>query len=154
MDNPPFVYDKAKYHFESVEKAGLPEAHAYHHTAFFFRWLIEKNLMSEFFISECSEPLQALKSGESSVIDIYEWWDCCLISDMLSDQGNAFARSYFDFDHGQYLSDYAKVLQKELPSEFHVEYTEANYQAIKPVIDSRYGQWHNSIKKPWWKFWA
>jgi hypothetical protein len=72
---------------------------------------------------------------------LYEWWDNCLVSDMLSTEGDAFARAYFDFDHGQYLADYARVLQRRLPSEFHVLFTDENYKTIGAVIDRRFAAW-------------
>ena len=63
------------------------------------------------------------------------------MSDMLSPVGNAFALAYFDFDHGSYLTDYSRVLQKQLPSEFHVAFTESNYLAIRDVIEERFAVW-------------
>lgn len=77
---------------------------------------------------------------------LYELWDCCLVSDMLSDRGNTFARAYFDFESGAYLKDYAKHLQKELPSEFHVPYTAANEEAIHHVISKRFEAWSKGQK--------
>jgi hypothetical protein len=38
------------------------------------------------------------------------------------------------------------VLQRDLPSEFHVAFTEANYQAIRGVIDVRYAAWTQSSR--------
>jgi len=84
---------------------------------------------------------------------LYEWWDCCLISDMLSEQGNAFAMQYFDFERGKYISDYKTTLQESLPSEFHVQYTEENYSKLKAVIDRRYSEWKERTSLPWWKIW-
>lgn len=60
---------------------------------------------------------------------------------MLSDEGNAFAQSYFGFDRGDSLADYARALQRDLPSQYHVPFTEENYQAIRAVIDARYAAW-------------
>src|SRR5215210_232011 len=142
----PFVYDKAKYHDESVRELGLPDAHATNHTVFFLRWLIERSLVSDSFATDGADILGAFRRGDISLHQLYEWWDCCLIDDMLSKEGNAFARAYFDFDHGQYLTDYARVLQGSLPSEFHVVYSEENYQAIRPVIDARFETWRSTSR--------
>ena len=38
----PHVYDKAKYHYETIEQHGLSEEHAANHTVVFLRWLIER----------------------------------------------------------------------------------------------------------------
>jgi hypothetical protein len=145
------VYDKAKYHDESIQQAGLPEEHATHHTIYFLRWLIENDLMDTSEEQDYGDVLQKFKSGEKSLYDVYNWWDCCLISDMLTDEGNAFAMHYFDFERGKYLKDYTGTLQGDLPSEFHIPYTEENYQKLKPLIDRRYQEWKSSPKKKkWW----
>src|SRR6188474_3048487 len=126
----PFVYDKAKYHAETIEEFGLPEEHAANHTVFFLRWLIERRLMSALFETDGADIVRAFRAGDASIHALYDWWDRCLINDMLSDEGNAFAQRYFDFERGSYLKDYARTLQRDLPSEFHVPFTEQNYQAI------------------------
>ena len=148
----PYVYDKAKYHAETIENLGLPESHADNHTVPFLRWLIENDLMSDFFVTESADSLAAFKRGETSIHELYESWDRCPISDMLSPQGNAFAMSYFDFEKGKYLADYMKTLQGGLPTEFHVQYSDENYQKLKHVIDERYARWQHP-PKPWWKVW-
>jgi hypothetical protein len=49
--NNTIVYDKAKYHDETVMEYGLSIEQASVHTAFFLGWLIENNLYShEFYI--------------------------------------------------------------------------------------------------------
>jgi hypothetical protein len=141
---PNFVYDKAKYHFETVQQHGLPKEHAINHAVFFLRWLIEKRLVSDFFEEETAEILLQFRQSQCSIHQIYEWWDCCLAPEMLSDEGNAFAMQYFDFEKGQYLNDYITTLQQELPTEFHITYNEANYQRLKVVIDSRYKSWSST----------
>jgi hypothetical protein len=70
---------------------------------------------------------------------------------MLSEDGNKFAMHYFDFDKGRYIHDYIELLQGQLPSEFHINCNEANYQRMKEVIDRRYREW-KTPKKSWWPF--
>ena len=147
----PHVYDKAKYHFETVAEYGLSEEHAANHTVVSLRWLIEHDLMDESFVKESADVLQRFRGGGASIHAVYEWWDCCLVDDMLSDEGNRFAIHYFDFDRGKYLQDYVETLQGELPSEFHVDYNEENYQRMSQVIDRRYREW-KTAKKRWWPF--
>lgn len=142
--NSPHVYDKAKYHYESVEQFGLPEEHAANHTVVFLRWLIENELMNEFFMQESGNTIEKFRAGEAGIHEVYEWWDCCLVDDMLSEEGNKFAIHYFDFEEGQYIHDYIELLQGDLPSEFHIKYNETNYRRMKRVIDSRYEEWKAS----------
>ncbi len=148
----PVVYDKGKYHLETVDNYGLPESHAYHHTLYFFRWLIENDLMSDEFRFE-TQSFELRGVTNDAVLQTYEWWDCCLVDDMLSDEGNALAQHYFDFEKGQYLSDYMGLLQGDLPSEFHIELTEENYQKLKQIIDRRFAKWKKRAPKRWWEFW-
>ena len=148
-DIQPVVYDKTKYHLETIDEYGLPESHASHHTLYFLRWLIENEIMSDEFKSE-TQPLNEYLTGERSLISLYEWWDCCLVDDMLSDEGNAFAQHYFDFEKGKYIQDYIKLLKGKLPSEFHVKYTDDNYAELKHILDKRYQDWKRP-KKKWWK---
>lgn len=148
----PHVYDKAKYHSESVENAGLPEEHTSNHAVPILRWLIENNLMSEFFLAEGGDALAKFKSGDLTIHGLYNWWDACLVSDMLSDEGNAFAMHYFDYERGKYISDYISALQGNLPSEFHVQYSDENYTKLRKIIDRRYADWKKTTK-PWWQLW-
>jgi len=135
----PVVYDKTKYHLETTEEYGLPESHASHHTLYFLRWLIENDMMSDDFTSE-AQPLDEYRKGKRTLLSLYEWWDCCLVDDMLSDEGNAFAQYYFDFENGKYIHDYIGLLQGNLISEFHIEFTDEKYARLKPIIDKRHQQ--------------
>ena len=137
----PIVYDKAKYHRESVQLAGLDDVQAEVHTAFFLGWLIDNDLLSKEMMEECGDLIRRYKARDATAIDVYGWWDCCLIDDMLSGTGNAFAQDYFDFEEGLYLSDYHDLLVRDLPSEFHVEYSWANYEIIRERIDERFEAW-------------
>ena len=147
----PHVYDKAKYHFDSIHKHGLSEEHAENHTVVFLRWLIERRLMSDFFEREAADIMAKYRSGTVGIHKVYEWWDGCLIDDMLSDEGNAFALYYFDFQRGRYIRDYISALKRGLPTEFHVDFTESNYETMKQIIDRRYDVWKKP-KRKWWPF--
>ncbi len=147
--NSPVVYDKAKYHYETIEQHGLSKEHAGNHTVMFLRWMIERQLMSTLFEEEAAEILIRFRAGKASIHEVYEWWDCCFIDDMPSEEGNAFAMHYFEFERGRYLRDYTETLQGSLPTEFHIDYTEANYQKMRQVIDRRYDEW-KTPKKRWW----
>ena len=160
----PVVYDKAKYHHETVMDYGLDSAQTEVHTAFFLGWLLDNDLTSEDFNHESRDLVARYRSREIDAIKVYEWWDCCLVDDMLNDTGNAFAQYYFDFEHGQYLADYHELLVGDLPSEFHVHYSWENYQVIRKRIDERFEEWkalghpkrqikERLAKRPWWKLW-
>jgi hypothetical protein len=147
----PYLYDKADYHYESIQQYGLSEEHAENHTVVFFRWLIEQRMLSAFFEREAADILRKFRSGETTIHQVYGWCDWCLVDDMLSEEGNAFAVHYFDFKRGKYIRDYITALQRGLPTEFHIDYSEANYQTMKRIIDRRYAEWKRP-RRWWWPF--
>ena len=112
----------------------------------FLRWLIENHLISEEFEREQKDRLSLCRAGKVSALDIYNDWDRCLVSDQLSPNGNAFAMHYFDFEKGRYIHDYIAALRGSLPSEFHIKFTEANYQTMKAIIDKAYATWKTQQK--------
>ena len=144
MDKP-IVYDKAKYHFESVEQAGLDLEQAYVHTAMFLGWLLDNDLMSDEFAEETEASVRHFKAREKTPVEVYEEWDGCLIDDMLSDEGNAFASAYFDFQRGKYLADYEELLRRGLSTEFSVSFTWDNYAKIAARIQARYEEWRAAM---------
>jgi hypothetical protein len=137
------VYDKAKYHLESVENDGLDEVQAYVHTAFYLRWILEHKLFSQEFFEESKEEIEKFQNRELTALQIYQNWDGCLIDDMLSDEGNAFSQFYFDFEKGQYIHDYG-ILADDLWSIFSLRFNDENYSKIEPLIDRAYQSWKNS----------
>ena len=54
--------------------------------------------------------------------------------------------------HGQYIKDYCATLQRGLPSELHIDYTEDGYQVLKKVMDRRYDEWTTPTKRRSWPF--
>jgi hypothetical protein len=146
----PHRYDKADFHIESIEKAGLSFEHACNHTIVFLRWLIEHQMLAPF-DDQNKWILREFTEGRMSIYQVYSYYDCCLISDMLTKEGDAFAMHYFDFQRGRYLQDYMKALQDSLPTEFHIDYNEKNYQIMKNIIDNRYARWKR-FKHWWWPF--
>jgi len=147
-DNGPVVYDKAKYHQESVAEQGLPESQAAVHTAFFLGWLMDNNFCSEEFVEESRDEIEAYKNRDKTAMEIYSKWDWCLVDDMLNAEGNAFAQDYFLFSSGRYIDDYVNILEKNLPSEFHVEYNWENQDRISHKIGSRYRTWRYRQDNP------
>ena len=153
------AYDKSKWHDETVAEHGLPEKHASHHIVFFFRWCIEHDFISEWLRTEDADDYAAVRENRLSALDYFEKLDRCLIDDMLTDEGNAFASAYFDYDTGRYLDDLIATLQGSLPSEYHIPFNDDTYARMKVVIDRRYATWKagdvasvSKVRK-WWQFW-
>ena len=148
--NDPYVYDKAEYHADSIEEYSLPESHASHHVLVILRWLLDNDLMSEEFYSDCPNIDKAHLNKEK-LLELYASWDYCLIDNMVSDKGNEFGKAYFDLQRGRFITDYIKALKGSLPTELHIDFNENNYLKIREIINKRHEKWLQP-KKWWWPF--
>jgi hypothetical protein len=152
-----YVYDKAKYHMTGVSGGAPSWEHASGTALFMLRWCIENDLISPSLLEDSKPFLADYLGGRISLFKLYE--DGCglvFTSEMLSDEGNAFARDYFDYSDGLYVNDlYAclKLGKKDYPL-----YTDEAYLLFKPQIDSRYADWKagkiDTVRQPPKKWWA
>lgn len=136
------VYDKAKWHFEGDFPEGLDPFQGYVHTGMFLGWLIDNGLVSDDFKNDLHAEIHEFTKRELTGAQLFQ--RCCdgtLLPEDLSDAGNRFAMDYFEFEHGQYLPDYAETLGADLPSIYHVADNWDNYEKIKQVVDRRYAEW-------------
>lgn len=134
------VYDKAKYHYDGDFPKGLQRKQAFVHTGMFIGWLIEHDMIAKEFLDET----QGFRERKLTGAQVYKAWDGCLTSDVLTDEGNAFAKYYYDGAGGQggpYFEDYGVALVGDLPSLYHVKDTWENYDTIRKQIDQRYEDW-------------
>jgi len=138
------VYDKAKYHFDGDFPDGLSEHQACVHAGMFLAWLVEKDMLSAQLRTDFGGDLARCIKREAKPGETYSILGGALVSDMLSTEGNAFAAAYFDFERGQYLKDYGKLLASGLASIYHVEDSWENYEKIKGRIQRRYEEWRQS----------
>src|SRR3954452_18905745 len=99
----PVVYDKAIYHYDGDFPQGIPVEQAFVHTGMFLGWVIDHQLYSDEFAKHSGDLIESFKRREVTGPQVYESWDGALVDDMLSDEGNAFAREYFDFEKGKFL---------------------------------------------------
>jgi hypothetical protein len=145
----PLVYDKAKYHYDGNFPDDLEPEQGFVHTGMFLGWIIDHDLYSDWFGPEMRGYISAFKSRDMTGAKVFEACDGVLVDDMLTDEGNAFARDYFDFERGKYLADYSELLTKGLPSMYHVADTWPNYEKLKKRIDQRYRDWKGETSGGW-----
>ena len=138
----PEVYDKAEWHLESCAERDLDPHQAYVHTGLFLGWLVEHDMLSAEAASD-AEGIGAFRARELTGPSLYRRWGGVLAEDMLSDEGNAFCRDYFDFDDGQFLDDYHELLSDAVDSEFHVADTWESFDVLSQRIDSRHAEWRS-----------
>lgn len=138
----PHVYDKADYHIHTLQEEGAdPEQAVIRsavHTAFFLGWLVERGFLRSG--DERGGEVDDFRARHITAMELYERFGARLSEDMLTDQGNAFARTYYRFESPNYLDDYEDTLAAGLPSVYHVPYTWENQERIGTILDQRYAQ--------------
>jgi hypothetical protein len=156
-----YVYAKAEYNMLGTSGDAPSWEHASGSILFFLRWAMDNNLMSKWFDEESEEGLAEYRKGALSLFEFFEKeCDLVLLSDMLSDEGNGFARAYFDYEAGRYLDDVWATLGLQR-GEYPL-YTEESYGRLKSLFDSRHASWKagdlDAVRRPerpkkWWQFW-
>jgi hypothetical protein len=132
------VYDKAKYHSGGDWPEGLPEEQSFVHGGLFLGWLMQRGLVSE---EVDDELVRDFKKRRRTGPRIYEELDGVLDDAMLTDDGNAFAKAYFDLGTGAYISEYQDLLAADLESVYAVADTWDNYEKLRELLDLRFRQW-------------
>lgn len=146
-DNDDFlVFDKAKWHYEGEFPEDLDEMQGFVHTGMFVGWIVDTGLYGEEFADDFKSEIRKFKARKLTGSGIYASADGVFDEEMLNAEGLAFTKAYFDFDKGQYLKDYEKLLSGKLPSMYHVQDTWENYDLLKTQIDNRFAAWKKKRK--------
>jgi hypothetical protein len=136
------VFDKAQWHIGGDFPSDTEPYQAYVHTGFYVGWLILNDLVSQDFKDDNIESINSFKSRELTAVALYaEQMDGVFTSDDVNDIGYAFTKAYFDFDTGQYLTDYATTLAADLSSIFEVEDSWQNFDMISKLINLSYQEY-------------
>lgn len=163
-------YDDASWHLGDDFPAGQPPEFAGTHIALFLRWCFCKGWSGPVF----AEPdwVEQVASGQVSATEFFfRNCDGKLLSDMLSEAGNAFAGKYYG-DQGLYLEDYTQAfgeLKYSAPDTAHdfarysemIEARVRSGELTKPRPEpgkielAGWGSTRRVVKpsKPWWKLW-
>jgi hypothetical protein len=144
--------DKADWHYGNDFPENLPEENGGTHIGMYLNWVIEKNLISEFLLTESKNGIEKVKSGKITGRDFL--FDCCdgkFWNQELNEIGLEFTESYYSSD--KYFGDYAKVLASELDSIYEVKDNRQNYSLIKEKLDDRFNKWSSRKNKKFWEFW-
>jgi hypothetical protein len=133
------ILDKAKWHYEADDyPKQLSIDSAYTHTAFFIKWLIQNNLVSDELKQNNALQLEQVKRGEISATEFYKnQLDGVFLLEDVKEGARDFVQEYFDFEKGQYLKDYETLLASNLPTLYHVTPSEQNYAVMASKITER-----------------
>ncbi|MNJ57646.1 hypothetical protein D3C77_532440 [compost metagenome] len=132
------VYDKAKYHYNGDFPEELSHDQAYVHIGFFLGWLIERNLCSTEFLNKYTEHIAAFKARDLLCSQLCKKTAGVLASDMLNEEGNAFAEKGYE----SYVSDYLYFVDHEdAESTYDVEDNWEHYEMVRDELDISYEMW-------------
>ncbi len=139
----PHVYDNADDHIHTLQGEGVdPEQAVVQsavHTAYFLGWLVTRGLLRS--DDESRGVVEEFRARGITAVELYEHFGARLSEDMLTSEGNAFARSYYRLESPNYLDDYQDTLAVGLPSTYLVPYAWDDQERIDTVLDQRYAQW-------------
>ena len=145
------AYDRIDWHSETTDSLDLPEEAGGTHIGMYLAWAITRNLSGPFHEEESAEALSLLKSRKITGCQfLIEQCDTKFWEEDLSPEGNEFSKFYYE---QHYFDDYVNTLAQELESEYYIEDTWENFDAIAHVIDQRFAKWKSSKNKQWWEFW-
>ena len=134
------AYDRADWHYGGDYPEGLPPENGGTHIGMFLAWAIMNGLEGEFHREESPASLAAVRARQMTGRQFLskecdeKFWD-----EDLSDEGNAFAKHYYESN--RYFEDYEAALAGDLPSMYHVQDTWQNYDTIAPIITRRFEEW-------------
>jgi hypothetical protein len=135
-------YDDASWHYGGDFPKDLENIAGATHIGMFVAWCVLNGLGGELHTEEFPEDLEGLRSRQKTP---GEWFvnacDAKFTDEDLSEEGNAFAKSYYDADGSPYLVDYEETLGSGLASLYHVPDTWESFDLLSPVINGRYQEW-------------
>jgi hypothetical protein len=150
-------YDDASWHYGGDFPKDLPPEAGGTHIGMFVAWAMLNGLAGPIQNEDFPEELGKLQSRE---LPPGEWFlaacDEKFTDEDLSDEGNAFARSYYADEEGlkstnpNFLADYEAAFLQGADL-YRVPDTWATYDTIAPTISRRFIKWRNS-GKGWKRF--
>jgi len=132
-------YDDVDWHVSGDFPEDLDARAARTHIGLFLAWAVERGLEGELLRTHYADQLAALRAGTVQGSALIE--QCCddkLTNDDLSDEGNAFARDYYE---KSYLDDYVDLSDDDLPSIYHEPDTPEKYAQVRDLLDQRWREW-------------
>ena len=105
-------YDDASWHYCGEFPSESPQEFGGTHIGIFLRWCFIKGWAGKIHTEESEEDVEAVIRGEMSGTDfLFKNCDGKFTDEDLTDEGNAFASSYYDSD---YTGDYARLFADQM----------------------------------------
>ena len=137
------AYDKAKWHSEGDFPKDAPAENGGTHIGIFLAWAILHDLVSDELRADAAEDLTAVRERQmTGRTFLFKHLDGVLSEDDLNEQGNAFARHYYN----KYMGEFDRIVRKQFPTAYHIGDLWKNYDAIAKIIDKRYAEWRTAAR--------
>ena len=105
-------YDDASWHYGGDFPPESPQEHGGTHIGIFLRWCFLQGWAGELHTTDANDDVEAVIRGEMSGTDfLFKYCDGKFTDEDLTEEGNAFASSYFDT---RYSADYARVFAGQM----------------------------------------
>ena len=143
-------YDDASWHYGGDFPVDLPDEAGATHAGMFVAWALLTGLAGNIHITDYPGDIAQLQDRSTTPGAFFlSACDGKFTNEDLSEEGNAFAASYFNFESGDYLADYERTLGQGLPagpnSLYYVADTWDNFDKLKPLLDQRLADWRAHV---------
>lgn len=134
------TYDRADWHYGGEYPDDLPPENGATHIGMFLGWAIKRGLVGEFHLEESMESVEAVREGRMDGRQfLMDECDEKFWNEDLSDEGNAFAASYYD---EQYIDDYMDAIDDpDSEAVYHFANSPENQAKVEAVLDKRLAAW-------------
>ncbi len=123
------IYDRVDWHNGGDFPSELPPENGGTHIGMFLCWAISRHLESQFHKQESFESLAAVRTKMMTGRDfLFSQCDGKFWIEDLSDEGNAFAMTYYKTD--EYIDDYEKILGNEVVTLYHIQDSWENFDQL------------------------
>ena len=142
-------YDDASWHYGGNFPKELPPEAAVTHIGMFVSWCWLNGMIGDEWLKVSQELLERITSRSSPPGGLFiELCGEKFVAAQLNDEGNAFARDYYDFEskgfRHKYYNDLEKVMPPELPSLYHMTDSWGTFEKIQQILDERFKEWRKS----------
>ena len=136
------AYDRADWHYGGEYPEDLPTENGATHIGMFLGWALKRGLAGELHVEEDAEELEQVRNGEMDGREfLIDLCDEKFTEEDLNDEGNAFAKEYFEND---YFDDYYDAVDADrYETIYHVENSPENQAKVEALLDERFAAWKN-----------
>ncbi|HEX4796831.1 MAG TPA: hypothetical protein VH370_23770 [Humisphaera sp.] len=139
------VYDKAKWHSDGDFPKGLPYENGGTHVGMFLAWVINHGMAGPDLTDEAASDLEEVRQRRlTGRTVLFNHLDGVLSDEDLNDEGNAFAKHYYQ----KYQGEYDALIRRKLKTAYHASDDWATYDMVAAMIDRAYSEFRKASGGP------